>query len=90
MEYAISQNDIIVTIGGIPLVGHKDLIAESIDSMGEPGIFAEGIKLDRGRVTKIAILKSKPIIILPEPIQGAVNAFIVLVMPLIKSNWIIA
>jgi molybdenum cofactor synthesis domain-containing protein len=84
MEYAISQNDIIVTIGGSS-VGHKDLIAESIDSMGEPGIFAEGIKLDRGRVTKIAILKSKPIIILPGPIQGAVNAFIVLVMPLIRS-----
>jgi molybdenum cofactor synthesis domain-containing protein len=81
---AISQNDVIVTIGGSS-VGHKDLIADSINSMGKPGILAEGIKLDRGRVTKIAILKSKPIIILPGPIQGAVNACIVIVIPLIRK-----
>ncbi|HSF00829.1 MAG TPA: molybdopterin molybdotransferase MoeA [Nitrososphaeraceae archaeon] len=84
IKYAISQTDIILTIGGSS-VGHKDLLAESINSMGEPGIIAEGIKLDRGRVTKIAVLKSKPIIILPGPIQGAVNAFIVLAIPLIRS-----
>jgi len=84
IKYAISQHDVIVTIGGSS-VGHKDLIAESINSMGKPGILAERIKLDRGRVTKIAILKSKPIIILPGPIQGAVNACIVLVIPLIRT-----
>jgi len=84
IKYAISQTDIILTIGGSS-VGHKDLLAESINSMGKPGIIAEGIKLDRGRVTKIAVLKSKPIVILPGPIQGAVNAFIVLAMPLIRS-----
>ena len=81
---AISQNDVIVTIGGSS-VGHKDLIADSIHSMGKPGILAEGIKLDRGRVTKIARLKSTPIIILPGPIQGAVNACIALVIPLIRK-----
>jgi len=84
IKLALSQNDIILTIGGSS-VGHKDLLAESINSMGQPGILAEGIKLDRGRVTKIAVLKHKPIIILPGPIQGAVNAFIVLAIPLIRS-----
>jgi molybdopterin molybdotransferase len=81
---ALSQHDIVLTIGGSS-VGHKDLIAETINSMGKPGILAHGIKLDRGRVTKIAALKSKPIIILPGPIQGAINAFIVLALPLIRS-----
>ena len=81
---ALSQNDIVLTIGGSS-VGHKDLIAETINSMGKPGILAHGIKLDRGRVTKIAALKSKPIIILPGPIQGAINAFIVLALPLIRA-----
>ncbi|HET9774128.1 MAG TPA: molybdopterin molybdotransferase MoeA [Nitrososphaeraceae archaeon] len=84
IKLALTENDIILTIGGSS-VGHKDLLAESINSMGHPGILAEGIKLDRGRVTKIAVLKHKPIIILPGPIQGAVNAFIVLAMPLIRS-----
>ena len=80
---ALSQNDIVLTIGGSS-VGHKDLIVETIHSMGKPGILAQGIKLDRGRVTKVAALKSKPIIILPGPIQGAVNAFIVFALPLIR------
>ena len=84
IKYAISQTDIILTIGGSS-VGYKDLLVESINSIGKPGILAEGIKLDRGRVTKIAVLKYKPIIILPGPIQGAVNAFIVLAIPLIRS-----
>src|SRR5215208_6244752 len=81
---ALSENDIVLTIGGSS-VGHKDLIAETIKSMGKPGILAHGIKLDRGRVTKIAALKFKPIIILPGPIQGAINAFIVLALPLVRS-----
>ena len=42
---ALSQNDIVLTIGGSS-VGHKDLIAETINSMGKPGILAHGIKLD--------------------------------------------
>ncbi|MGZ5548411.1 MAG: molybdopterin molybdotransferase MoeA [Nitrososphaeraceae archaeon] len=81
---ALSQNDIVLTIGGSS-VGHKDLIVETIHSMGKPGILAQGIRLDRGRVTKVAALKSKPIIILPGPIQGAVNAFIVFALPLIRT-----
>jgi len=84
INHAIPRNDIIVTLGGSS-VGHKDLVVDSINSLGKPGILAEGIKLDRGRVTKIAILKSKPIVILPGPIQGAVNACIVLTIPLIRS-----
>jgi molybdopterin molybdotransferase len=81
---ALAQNDIVLTIGGSS-VGHKDLIVETIHSMGKPGILAQGIRLDRGRVTKVAALKSKPIIILPGPIQGAVNAFIVFALPLIRT-----
>ncbi|HEX7143621.1 MAG TPA: molybdopterin molybdotransferase MoeA [Nitrososphaeraceae archaeon] len=81
---ALSQYDIVLTIGGSS-VGHKDLIVETIHSMGKPGILAQGIRLDRGRVTKVAALKSKPIIILPGPIQGAVNAFIVFALPLIRT-----
>ena len=53
--------------------------------MGKPGILADGIRLDTGRVTKIAVLKSKPIIILPGPVQGAINGFIVLAIPIIRS-----
>lgn len=80
---ALYKNDVILTIGGSS-VGHKDLVADSINLIGKPGIIASKVKLDRGRVTKIAVLESKPIIVLPGPIQGAMNAFIVFVLPLIR------
>ncbi|HKG72157.1 MAG TPA: hypothetical protein VKA87_09660, partial [Nitrososphaeraceae archaeon] len=41
-------------------------------------------KLDRGRVTGLGITKGKPIIIMPGPIQGAMNAFIVFAYPILK------
>ncbi len=80
---ALSKSDIILTTGGSS-VGVRDLVAESINDIGKPGILVHGIKLDRGRVTGLAVLRSRPIIILPGPIQGAVNAFIAFVQPLIR------
>ena len=80
---ALSKSDIILTTGGSS-VGVRDLVAESINDIGKPGILVHGIKLDRGRVTGLAALRSKPVIILPGPIQGAVNAFIVFAEPLIR------
>ncbi|MDX1372831.1 MAG: molybdopterin-binding protein, partial [Nitrososphaeraceae archaeon] len=84
INQALIKCDIILTIGGSS-VGDKDLIAKSINYMGKPGILADGIRLDRGRVTKIAVLKSKPIIILPGPVQGAINGFIALAIPILRS-----
>ena len=83
IKTALNKYDIVLTIGGSS-VGHKDLVAASINSIGKSGILAHKVKLDRGRVTKIAALQNKPIIILPGPIQGALNAFIVFVLPLIR------
>jgi molybdenum cofactor synthesis domain-containing protein len=83
IRLALSQSDIILTTGGSS-VGLRDLVAESINYIGKPGILVHGIKLDRGRVTGLAALHSRPVIILPGPVQGAVNAFIVFAQPLIR------
>jgi len=83
IRIALSECDIILTTGGSS-VGLRDLVAESINDIGKPGILVHGVKLDRGRVTGLAALRSRPIIILPGPIQGAVNAFIVFAQPLIR------
>ena len=83
IRLALSESDIILTTGGSS-VGVRDLVAESINDIGKPGILVHGIKLDRGRVTGLAALRSRPVIILPGPIQGAVNAFIVFAQPLIR------
>ena len=83
IKVGLSKSDIILTTGGSS-VGVRDLVAESINDIGNPGILVHGIKLDRGRVTGLAALRSKPVIVLPGPIQGAVNAFIVFAQPLIR------
>jgi molybdenum cofactor synthesis domain-containing protein len=81
---ALPKSDIIITTGGSS-VGVQDLVSESINRLGKPGVLVHGIKLDRGRVTGLAVLKRKPIIILPGPVQGTVNGFIVFVLPLLRS-----
>jgi molybdopterin molybdotransferase len=83
IKQALSFCDIVLTTGGSS-IGDKDLVVESVDAMGNPGIITHGIRLDRGRVTGLAALRRKPIIILPGPIQGAVNAFIIFVQPLVR------
>jgi molybdopterin molybdotransferase len=84
IERAISQSmDLILTLGGSS-VGQYDLVEAAINSISKPKIFFHGVKLDRGRVTGVAISKCKPIIIMPGPIQGAINAFIIFAKPIIQ------
>jgi molybdopterin molybdotransferase len=82
VNYACTQADLILTIGGSS-VGKYDIVEEAINSIGSPGVLAHGVKLDRGRVTGLAAVKGKPIIILPGPIQAAVNSFIIFAYPLL-------
>ena len=83
LKIALDKSDIVITIGGSS-VGNKDIVATTINSIGSPGVISHGIKLDRGRVSGLAAINKKPIIILPGPIQGALNAFIVFARPLIR------
>lgn len=80
---ALEKTDMILTTGGSS-AGEYDVVEESINSLGRPGVLAHGVKLDRGRVAGVGVLKGKPVIILPGPIQGAVNAFIVFAQPLLR------
>jgi molybdenum cofactor synthesis domain-containing protein len=80
---ALNACDLVLTIAGTS-VGKHDLVQTAVNSLGRPGMIAHGIKLDRGRVAGVAVLKGKPIVALPGPIQGALNAFIVFAYPMIR------
>jgi molybdopterin biosynthesis enzyme len=81
---ASTKADLILTIGGSS-IGKYDVVEKAINSMGSPGILVHGIKLDRGRVTGLGVVSGKPIIVLPGPIQGAINSFVIFAYPLIRS-----
>ncbi|MFZ0509979.1 MAG: molybdopterin molybdotransferase MoeA [Candidatus Nitrosopolaris sp.] len=83
IRLALEKTDMILTTAGSS-VGEYDVVEQSINSLGRPGVLAHGVKLDRGRVAGVGVLNGKPVIILPGPIQGAVNAFIVFAQPLLR------
>lgn len=82
VKSALRDSDLILTLGGTS-AGKQDIVKTTINSMNSTGVIVNKIRLDRGRVTGIAVIDKKPIIILPGPIQGALNAFFIFARPLI-------
>lgn len=79
---ALKSADLILTIGGTS-AGEHDIVKSTINQLGSPGMIANKVKLDRGRVAGIAAIGEKPILLLPGPVQGALNVFLVFARPLI-------
>jgi molybdopterin molybdotransferase/putative molybdopterin biosynthesis protein len=48
-------------------------------------VLVHGMKVTRGRVMGFGVIRGKLILILPGPIQGAVNAFALVAYPLIRA-----
>jgi molybdenum cofactor synthesis domain-containing protein len=84
LKDALRQSDMLLTIGGSS-VGEADLVSETIDKLGKPGVLVHGIKLDPGRVAGFGVIGGKPIIICPGLVQSTLNAFIVLALPVIRK-----
>jgi len=82
LRKAVSTSDFVLTLGGTS-AGKRDYVVEAVSSL-EPSVLHHGIKLDRGRVTAIACVRGKPVLMLPGPIQAAMNAFFVLASPIIS------
>jgi molybdenum cofactor synthesis domain-containing protein len=81
---AIRETNIILTLGGTSL-GKLDLVERTLRRFVSGKKIVHGIKMDRGRVAGIAVIRGKPVIMLPGPIQGAINAFVLFAMPLIRA-----
>jgi molybdopterin molybdotransferase len=83
IKIALRNSDIVLTMGGTSM-GEQDIVKTTINELGKPGVLVHGVKLDRGRVSGLGVIDKKPIILLPGPIQGALNAFIAFVRPLVR------
>jgi molybdopterin molybdotransferase len=78
---ALTRSDFVVTLGGTS-AGKRDLVVGAVSGL-RPDALVHGLRLDRGRVTGLASVKGKPILMLPGPIQAAANAFMVVGVPII-------
>lgn len=75
----------VLTVAGSS-VSESDLSEEAINRSGKPGVLVHGMKVHRGRVMGFGAAGGKAVVILPGPIQGAVNAFITVAYPLIRAH----
>lgn len=74
--------DLVFMTGGTS-VGKLDL-AEDVLKRLRPRVISHGLRMDRGRVAGLAVVKGKGIVMMPGPIQGAMNAFLLLGLPMIE------
>jgi molybdenum cofactor synthesis domain-containing protein len=86
LSKALKRSDVVLTLAGSS-VGERDLVESALQSFGEKTTaLVHGVRVNRGRVMGYAVVGGKPVVMLPGPIQGALNAFIVLVYPLIRHD----
>lgn len=81
LRHAFRNSDIVLTLGGTSL-GEGDLVERALQQVSKSYRIIHGIRMDRGRVAGISSVDRKPIVMLPGPIQGAMNAFFLLALPL--------
>jgi len=81
VKLGLEKADAILTSGGTS-VGGSDLVPEVIGKMGKPGVIVHGIAMRPGMPTALALVKGKPIIVLPGNPVAAMVGFEVFARPL--------
>lgn len=82
LETALKKTDIVVTIGGSS-VGEKDYTWEAVNSLN-PTLRIRGIKMHPGRVTSLALVNNKPIVMLAGHVQSTIVGFFAVLLPIIQ------
>jgi molybdenum cofactor synthesis domain-containing protein len=85
LKSALRRSEMVLTIAGSS-VGEMDLVEKAVNSAGHPGVVVHGVRIHRGRVTGLGFVAGKPVIMLPGPIQGMLNAYSAFVYPLIRAH----
>jgi molybdopterin molybdotransferase len=83
IKTGLTKSDLIITTGGTS-VGLFDYVPEAVNKIEEKSVIVHGVAIRPGMPTALAILKNKPIIILPGNPVAAIIGFEVFVIPLIN------
>jgi molybdopterin molybdotransferase len=84
IDEGVSQADLVLLTGGSSK-GTKDVTSEAIDAVGKPGIIVHGLKRKPGRVSGFAVVRGKPVALLPGLCHSLVVGFYTFVLPLIQA-----
>ena len=83
MQRALVSADMLLTSGGVS-VGPKDLIPQTVDSLGKPGVFISGIAVKPGKPATVALIGEKPVFSFPGHPTSALMIFQLLARPVIQ------
>ncbi len=72
---AFEECDMVVITAGSS-ASTRDMTAQILDSLGEPGVLAHGLRIKPGKPTILAVAQGKPLVGLPgNPVSALVNAW---------------
>ena len=80
---ALRGSDVVLPLGGTS-VGEWEYVGGALEGLG-PEVLVHGVKMDRGRVAGVSVVRGKPLVMMPGPIQGAMNAFLLIGVPIIEA-----
>ncbi|HEY6283458.1 MAG TPA: molybdopterin molybdotransferase MoeA [Nitrososphaerales archaeon] len=80
LERALRTSRLVLTLGGTSL-GERDLVEQALRRVDRRSRIIHGIRMDRGRVAGVAEVKGRPVLMLPGPVQAAMNAFVLMGLP---------
>jgi putative molybdopterin biosynthesis protein len=84
LKQGLASADMMVTSGGVS-VGPKDIIPQTLDSLGKPGLIVCGIAIKPGKPTTVALIDGKLVFSLPGHPTSALLLFHLLTRPIIQS-----
>lgn len=84
VKEALSKYEVVITSGGSS-AGSKDIVPETIDGLGEPGVIVHGLAQKPGKPTLVSVIDKKPIFGLPGYPVSALMVFDQLVAPYLRE-----
>jgi len=83
LNQALASADMVITSGGVS-VGPKDVLPQTLDSLGKPGVIVCGIAIKPGKPTTVALIDGKLVFSLPGHPTSALLVFHLLVRPMVQ------
>jgi molybdopterin molybdotransferase len=83
LKKGLGKTDGIITTGGTS-VGVADLVPESVNMIGKPGVIVHGVAMRPGMPTALGVVEEKPVMILSGNPVAAIFGFEVFARPLLS------
>ncbi|MEM3824065.1 MAG: molybdopterin-binding protein [Candidatus Bathyarchaeia archaeon] len=83
LERALTSADMVITSGGVS-IGPKDVVPQTLNSIGKPGVIVCGMATKPGKPTTVALVDGKIVFALPGHPTSALLIFHLIVSPIIQ------